>query len=195
MGKTMLGFSYISAGKFHEAESICEDVIKFTEEFGFDFLGSGAQAFMGIVMITKGDVAKGINIVESIIHQDLENGGRWRYAVISHMLGRVYLQIAQGGGGEKSFSFILKNIGFLIKTVPFAARKAEGYFQTAIETAKEIGAKSVLGQAYLDFGRLHKAKGKLADARTCISQAVQSFGECGADVYLKQAREALASLG
>jgi tetratricopeptide (TPR) repeat protein len=83
----------------------------------------------------------------------------------------------------------------LIKTVPFAARKAEGYFQTAIETAKEIGAKSVLGQAYLDLGRLHKAKGRLADARTCISQAVQSFEECEADVYLKQAREALASLG
>jgi NAD(P)-dependent dehydrogenase (short-subunit alcohol dehydrogenase family) len=101
----------------------------------------------------------------------------------------------QGGGGKKSISFFLKNIGFLIKTVPFAARKAEGYFHTAIETAKEIGAKSVLGQAYLDLGKLHKAKGRLPEARTCISQAVQSFQECEADVYLKQARDALASLG
>jgi tetratricopeptide (TPR) repeat protein len=193
--KTMLGFSYVSAGKFHEAESVCEDVIKFTEEFGYEFMGSAAQAFMGIVMITKGDVARGINIVESLIQQHLEKGSRWRYALMNHMLGRVYSQIAQGGGGEKSLSFLLKNIGFLIKTVPFAARKAEGYLHTAIETAKEIGAKSVLGQAYLDLGKLHKAKGRLADARTCISQAVQSFEECEADVYLKQAREALASLG
>jgi hypothetical protein len=169
-------------------------MIKFTEEFGYDFLGSSAQVFMGIVMITKGDVASGINIVESIIQQLLENGSRWRYALISHMLGRVYSQIAQGGG-EKSFSFLLKNIGFLIKTVPFAARKAEGCLHTAIETAKEMGAKSVLGQAYFDLGKLHKAKGRLADARTCISQAVQSFEECEADVYLKQARDALASLG
>jgi len=193
--KTMLGLSYVSTGRFHEAESVYEDVTKFTEEFGFDFLGSVAQAFMGIVMITKGDVARGINIVESIIRQFSENGGRWHYAVLNYMLGRVYSQIAQGGGGEKSFSFILKNIGFLIKTVPFAARKAEGYLHTAIDTAKEIGAKSVLGQAYLDLGRLHKAKGRQADARTCISHAVQSFEECEADVYLKQAREALASLG
>jgi tetratricopeptide (TPR) repeat protein len=195
VAKIALGLSYVSAGRFREAESICEDVIKFTEEFGFEFAGSGAQGFMGIVMITKGDVARGISIVESIIQQLLENGSRWRYAAMNHMLGRVYSQIAQGGGGEKSFSFLLKNIGFLIKTVPFAARKAEGYFQKAIETAKEIGAKSVLGQAYLDLGKLHKAKGRLADARTCISQAVQSFEECEADVYLKQAREALASLG
>jgi tetratricopeptide (TPR) repeat protein len=193
--KVVLGLSYVSAGKFHEAESICEDVIKFTEEFGYDFLGSSGQALMGIVMITKGDVARGINIVESIIQQLLENGSRWRYAVISHMLGRVYSQIAQGGGGEKSLSFFLKNIGFLIKTVPFAARKAEGYLHTAIETSKEIGAKSVLGQAYFDLGKLHKTKGRLAEARTCISQAVQSFEECEADVFLKQAREALTSLG
>jgi hypothetical protein len=66
---------------------------------------------------------------------------------------------------------------------------------TAIETAKEIGSKSVLGQAYFDLGKLHKAKGRLPEARTCISQAVQSFEECEADVYLKQARDALASLG
>jgi tetratricopeptide (TPR) repeat protein len=113
---------------------------------------------------------------------------------MNHMLGKVYSQIAQGGGGKKNISFLLKNIGFLIKTVPFAARKAEEYLHKAIETSKEIGAKSVLGQAYLDLGKLHKAKGRLADARTCISQAVQSFEECEADVYLKQAREVLASL-
>jgi class 3 adenylate cyclase/tetratricopeptide (TPR) repeat protein len=193
--KIALGLSYVSAGLFREAESICEDVIKFTEESGFEFAGTTAQALMGIVMITKGDVARGINIVESIIQQLLENGSRWRYALINYMLGRVYSQIAQGGGGEKSLSFLLKNIGFLIKTVPFAARKAEGYLHTAIDAAKEIGAKSILGQAYLDLGKLHKAKGRLADARTCISQAVQSFEECEADVYLKQARETLASLG
>ncbi len=193
--KVLLGLSYVSTGRFQEAESVCEDVIKFTEEFGFEFMGTSAQALMGIVTITKGDVARGINIVESIIQQLLENGGRWKYAVGNHMLGRVYSQIAQGGGGEKSFSFLLKHIGFLIKTVPFAARKAEGYLHTAIETSKEIGAKSILGQAYFDLGKLHKAKGRLAEARTCISQAVQSFEECGADVYLKQAQEALASLG
>ncbi len=194
-GKILLGLSYVSAGKFHEAESVCEDVIKFTEEFGHEFMGSAAQALMGIVMITKGDVARGINIAENIIQQLLGNGSRWRYALINHMLGRVYSQIAQGGGGEKSLFFLLKNIGFLIKTVPFAARKAEGYFQTAIDKAKEIGAKSVLGQAYLDLGKLHKAKGRLANTRTCISHAVESFEECQADVYLKQAQEALASLG
>jgi class 3 adenylate cyclase/tetratricopeptide (TPR) repeat protein len=192
--KVLLGLSYVSSGRFHEAESICEDMIKFAEEFGYEFAGSGAQAFMGIVMITKGDVARGIHIVESIIQRFLENGDRYRYATMNHLLGKVYSQIAQGGGGEKSLSFLLKNIGFLIRAVPFAARKAEGYFQTAIETAKEIGAKSVLGQAYLDLGKLHKAKGRLADARTCISRAVQSFEECEADVYLKQAREVLASL-
>jgi tetratricopeptide (TPR) repeat protein len=193
--KTMLGFSYVSAGKFHEAESVLEEVVKFTEELGYAFMGSLAQAFMGIVMITKGDVTSGINIVESLIQQHSQNGSRWRYSLINHMLGRVNSQIARGDDGEKSISLLLKNIGLLIKTVPFAAREAQEYLHRAIETSKEIGAKSILGQAYLDLGKLHRAKGRLAEARTCISRAVKSFEECGADVYLKQARDELASLG
>jgi len=99
------------------------------------------------------------------------------------------------GEGEKSISFIAKNIGFLIKTIPFAHRKAEGHLTKAIETAKEIGAKSILGQAYLDMGRLHQTKGKTDEARKYISDAVRLFEECEADVFLKQAKEALAALG
>jgi tetratricopeptide (TPR) repeat protein len=193
--KLILGMCYVADRQFQEAEKLLEEIMRFGNESGYEYLRIAAQAFQGIVMVTKGDLSQGIKIVENAIQDCLEQGIRYRYAVLNHMLGKVYLQIAQGGSGEKSFSFILKNIGFLIKTIPFAARKAEGYLHTTIETAKEIGAKSLLGQAYLDLGRLHKAKGRLAEARTCISQAVQSFEECEADVYLKQAREALASLG
>jgi hypothetical protein len=41
------------------------------------------------------------------------------------------------------------------------------------------------------LGLLHKAKGRRAKARECISEAVKLFEECGAEVYLKQAKEAL----
>jgi tetratricopeptide (TPR) repeat protein len=108
-------------------------------------------------------------------------------------MGMVYSKIAQGGGEKKDFSFLMKNVGFLIKTVPFAHKKAEEYFNIAIKTAGEIGAKSYLGQAYLELGQLHKAKGKTEKARECINHAIDAFEKCEADVFLKQAREALAS--
>ncbi len=53
---------------------------------------------------------------------------------------------------------MLKNLGFPVKTVPFATRRAEGHFTKAIEVAHEIGAKGTQASAHLDLGNLHKAK-------------------------------------
>jgi hypothetical protein len=60
---------------------------------------------------------------------------------------------------------VAKNIGFLIKNVPFAAKKAEDYFQSAIRQWNEIGSKGWMGRASLDLGRLHKVKGRNEEAR------------------------------
>lgn len=118
----------------------------------------------------------------------------YRYAIGNQLVGRVYSKIVQGGGEKKDVSFYIKNIGFLVKTLPFAHKKAEEYLNVAIETAGKIGAKSVLGQAYLELGKLNKAKGKTDKARECLTNALDAFEKCEADVFLKQAREALASL-
>ena len=81
-----------------------------------------------------------------------------------------------------------------MKNVPFADKKADAHFNKAIEIAIEIGAKSISGPAYLDWGLLHKAKKRKDQARECISKAIDIFEKCEADVYLKQANEALESL-
>jgi tetratricopeptide (TPR) repeat protein len=193
--KCWLGVSYVAVGKFQEAEKLLDEVMKFTKEFPHEWIEIQAQAFNGVITIIKGDLNKGISIVESVIQSCLEKGMRYRYAMFNHALGKVYLQIVQGGGGKKDLSFLAKNIGFLIKTVPFAHQKAEKHLNIAINTAKEIGAKGVLAQAYFDMGRLRQTKGRTDQARKYISDAIQLFDECEADVYLKQAREALAALG
>jgi tetratricopeptide (TPR) repeat protein len=90
---------------------------------------------------------------------------------------------------------LARNIAFVIREVPFAAKKAEDHFNEAISVAKEAGLTTFLGQAYLNLGLLHKLKGKTVKARECISNALGVFEQCDAELYLKQAREALASLG
>jgi tetratricopeptide (TPR) repeat protein len=87
-----------------------------------------------------------------------------------------------------------KNIGFLVKNVPLAGKKAEEHFNKAIEISKDIGAKFLLGSAYLDLGLLYRARKRADQARECISEAISIFQECEAEVYLKQANEALESL-
>jgi len=193
--KNMLGRCYLFTGQLNEAKSTVEEVIKHSEKFGFEWMGTTAQSTKAMVLIAQGDLKQGIGLFENIMRVWLENKSLYRHAMGSYFMGMVYSKIAQGGGGKKDFSFLMKNIGFLIKTMPFAHKKAEENFMIAIETAKEIGSKGVLAQAYFDMGRLHQTKGKTDEARKYFTDAIQLFEECEADVFLKQAKEALAALG
>ena len=122
----------------------------------------------------------------------IRNQRRGSYAQSEYILGKVYSQIA--AGSTPAFSIMAKNIGFLVRNVPFAGKKAEEHFNKVIELAKEIGQKNLLGPAYLDLGLLHEAKGRKDQARECISEAIHIFQECEAETYLNKAKEVLASL-
>jgi len=166
--KNLLGRCYLAIGQLKEAQNTVEEVIEHSEKFGFEWIGALAQATKAMILIAQGDLKQGIGLHENLMRVWLENKSLYRYAMGSYFMGRVYSKIAP--------------------------QKAEEYFNMVIKTAGKMGAKSYLGQAYLELGKLHKSKGRTEKARECISSAIDAFEECEADVFLKQAREALASL-
>ncbi len=192
--KALLGMSYLSLNRMNEAKDAFEDIIEHNKKYGYEWIGAPAIVGKGMALIAQGDLKEGMNLYENGMRILLESKSMFRYAAGHYLMGRVYSKMALGGGGKKELSFLFKNIGFLIKTLPFAYRKAEEHFNTAIKTAGEIGSRNYLGLAYLELGKLHKAKSKKEKARECIAQAIDAFEKCEADVFLKQAREALASL-
>ncbi len=135
---------------------------------------------------------KGSELLEKARKIFLKNQRRSWYALSEYILGEVNAQIATGP--KPALSVMAKNIGFLVKSVPFATKKAEEHFKKAIELFRELGANGFLAQSYLSLGLLYKA-GKRADqARQCILEAIHHFRECGAEVNLKQANKVLDSL-
>ncbi len=192
--RILLGMSYVSCGQIEAAENTLEEVMRTDFNFGDEIIGTAANALLGIVSIAKGELSQGVRIVEDQIRIFFENDSRYRYAMSKYMLGRVYLHILQRSSSV-DLAALIKNIGFVVRNVPFASKKAEHHFSKAIEVAKEIGAKGVLGQAYFGLGLLHRTKKRTGKARECISEAVNIFEETGAEVFLKQAKEALMSLG
>ena len=110
-----------------------------------------------------------------------------------YILGKIYLQIVEGEN-LPSLSIFARNIGFMVKNVPAAGKRAENHFKRTIEIAKEVGAKGWMAVSYLDLGLLHKAKKRTDQAKECISKAIKLFEELEAAAFLKQAKEALASL-
>jgi tetratricopeptide (TPR) repeat protein len=191
--RTGIGMSYLFANQLDKAETALEEVVNYSQKFGAGFIGAFASIYMGVLLIAKGRMSQGLAQLTEWQQTCLENQRRFLYVFCEYALGKVYSQIAEGAG-PVSLSIMAKNIGFLIKNVPFASKKAEKHFNRAIEVAKEIGMKGTMGMAYLDLGLLHKTKKRTEQARRCISEAIQLFEQCEAEFYLKQANEALASL-
>ncbi|MFC1896328.1 AAA family ATPase [Thermodesulfobacteriota bacterium] len=190
--KVSLGFAFLFGSQFQEAEDVLQSLLDFCEKRGIGQLSELAYLFLAPTLVAKGQMNQGLRMLEEVRQNLIRNQRRAWYAQCEYVFGKVYSEIA--AGPTPAFSTIAKNIGFLVRNVPFAGKKAEGHFNKAIEVAKEIGAKGILGQACLDLGLLHEAKRRKDKARECISEAINIFQECEAEVYLKQAKEALASL-
>jgi class 3 adenylate cyclase/tetratricopeptide (TPR) repeat protein len=195
IARLYLGMSSFMGGRLNEAEKALMEVLEFGREFGSELLEETAKLFLGAILIAKGQMGHGLKTMEEVRVGSLENKQRNTYALAEYMLGKVYLQIVQGGEERARLSTVARNIGFLVREVPFAGKKAEEHFNAAIRAARETGIRGTLGQAYLDLGSLHKLKGRTDKARECISNALEVFEQCGAEYYRKQASEALASLG
>jgi tetratricopeptide (TPR) repeat protein len=190
--KGTLAFAHFFGGQFEEAEKVLQSILNFTEKRGVGQITAATQVFMAPILIAKGQMQPGIKLMEDVQNTLLENQRRVFYAISEYILGEVNLQIATGP--KPSLTIMAKNIGFLVRNVPFAAQKAEEHYQNAMEMFKEIGMKSYLGQVYLGLGLLYKARKKADRAKQCLSDAINILRECKAEAYLKQANEALDSL-
>ncbi|MCG6534317.1 MAG: tetratricopeptide repeat protein, partial [Syntrophales bacterium LBB04] len=191
--KTMLGYAYVSAGEFERAEEVIKEVQTFSANSGVEIIGTAAHGIFGMVMAGTGHFSEGIRRLEDVRKIFFEKKRRCLYAASENTLGRVYLHVAYGKRA-RDVSLVLKNIKFLARNALMARKKAEAHFTRAAETAKVIGAKGILAQAYFNLGQLYAARNKPEKARLFFTQSMTLFERCEAKQYLGQAREALASL-
>ena len=152
-----------------------------------------ADLLSGVLLIAKGQMSRGFALIDAARSACLENDRITTLGVVEYILGRIYLQLAMPGKSV-NLRILVRNLGFLVTTVPQAARKAEHHLLRAIEIAEKIGAKGILGQAYLDLGRLRKKGGKVDEARKFINSSIELFEILGAEVLLKHAHDALRSV-
>ncbi|MBM4446792.1 MAG: tetratricopeptide repeat protein, partial [Chloroflexi bacterium] len=72
--------------------------------------------------------------------------------------------------------------------------EAEDWVRKAIETDSNNGTMWELGRAHALYAELLKRKGDLPGAKDKLSKAIEIYGECGADGWLKKAQEDLAQI-
>lgn len=187
-----LGLFYLADGQLDEAENAFQRVVVFSQNLGAGVAGVPAEVFLGAIMIAKGQISRGLKHLYEGKQKLMASGNKFYSLQCEYLLGNIFLQIVMGG--RINLSQIVRNIGFVVKNVPFAATKAEAHFQKVIEAAKEIGANVLLGKAYFDLGRLHMAKSRTHLAKECLAEAVHIFEQSEADIFIKDAKDTLDSL-
>jgi class 3 adenylate cyclase/tetratricopeptide (TPR) repeat protein len=170
-----LGLGYVFNGQFQEGENALQEILVYSRDLGIEMLDAPVQACLGLVAVAKGQIGEGIELAEGSLCSLMAEGRKTGYVQVAAGIGKVY--------------------GLFAGQIPQAEKKAEEHLNKAIEVGKEIGAKGIMGQAYLDLGLLHSAKGEKGKARECVSAAIELFEQCGLERYLRQAKETLESLG
>ena len=162
--KTFLGMAYLLNDQIQEAEPHLKEAVGFSKEYEFDYTGMPARLFLGTAIIAKGNINQGFKMIDKAHQSFIREEKKYYVALTEYTLGKIYSQIVEGSASISPLR-IARNIGFLVKNVPFADKKAASHFNRAIEIATEIGARSISGPAYLDWGLLQKAKKRKDPAR------------------------------
>jgi tetratricopeptide (TPR) repeat protein len=191
--KISLSLAYFMGGQFQAVEDVLKSALESCEKYEIGELSQLSYMALAPTFIAKGQMKQGLRMLEKSRESLARNHRRVWYAQSEYILGKIYTQIATGP--TPAFSVMTKNVGFLVKNVPFAGKKAEEHFKKAIDIFEEIRAKGFLGAAYLDLGLLYKNRGQADQGRHYVSKAIDIFQENEANVYLQQAKEALESFG
>jgi len=192
-GKMFLAMAYVANGQFQEAKGILQQIITHSEKFGYELWGTPAKMYLGIILMSEGHMNQGLKMIEGAQRLLLENGRKCQYAMSEYLLGKIYLQMVEKSAPVK-LTTLVRNIGFLAKNLPFAAKKAESHYNKTIEVCREIGAKGMMGMSYLDLGILYSTKGEKAQAKEYLSTAIELFDQCETENLLRQAQETLESV-
>jgi class 3 adenylate cyclase/tetratricopeptide (TPR) repeat protein len=190
--KLSLGIQYLFSGRAQEAEDILQSAIDYSEKYGVGQFSAIANLFLAPTLVAGGRMNEGLKVMEDTRQNLIKNQRKSWLAQSENILGLIYSQVSTGP--KPTLSTMAKNIGFLVKNVPQAGKKAEEHFKKSIDLSKDLGAGLILGSACLNLGLFYLDTKKPEQAKQYLFEAIKVFEKSEADIYLMQAQEAIASM-
>ena len=189
----LMAYAYLSLEDVPRAKENLDEIMRFCESSGYEYIGTSATALSSVVAVARGHLWSGVYAIRKHIKRSLAEGKVYHAQTFHFILGSIYLKLALRQGKLAGWA-LLRNLPFLVWHLPGAAGKAERHFKKAVRTADRIGALGVKAQACLDLGRLYTFKRKYDLAEPLIRQSMALFGQLDADHHLQQATAELNSL-
>jgi tetratricopeptide (TPR) repeat protein len=194
MFRYSFGYACVYTGRLQEGEAALEHVVSYSHKYGLECLEWLAVIMLGVNFIIKGQMTKGFRMLSGLDSVFIANEARLTYAYSEFIRGIVYTQLAFPTAPVR-LSLLVKNSGFIVRHMPFAARKAIAHYNKSAQICRDCGFNGTLGKVYLELGRLYQRKGKKELARENLSSAVRLCRECEDTNSVLQAESLLESLG
>ena len=125
----------------------------------------------GLSMVLTGEMARGCRWIEDTATRFAGWGFEPGPAYGDLYLGLIHLDFAIGEEKPPP-EVMLKNIGFLLRTLPFAAGKARRHLERAAGYFRDHDMPGVLAWSLTDLARLHAKKKRTNEARACLEEAM-----------------------
>lgn len=171
-----IGAAKALQGQSDEGYKLIKSVRDEANDMGVFTVLLGVEIPFGAAIALKGDISKGVDWIEKQIskYQIMENDGM---PIVGHIvLGEIYLGMLTREQ-KLPIRVMLRNIGFLLRSLPFAAKKAREHFVAAEDLARSnhapgFLARSLINLTHLDIQtkRYESARRKLSEVKSLAPQ-------------------------
>jgi class 3 adenylate cyclase/tetratricopeptide (TPR) repeat protein len=180
-------------GQPQEGLALLREVRRETLAGDFHSLLLGLDIPYGMAMILAGELGAGVRWIEAAMGRFAAWGNGTGVALGHIGLGEIYLQMVLRQA-RPTLSMLVRNLGFVLRTLPFAGRKARQQLEAGIRLCRELGMTVWLARGLLDLGLLGRAERRLAEARRSLEEARELAGR-RSPVLAGRVEAALAALG
>ncbi len=160
----------IELRRTEEAASVLERDLAEARRGDFVTILPVIQAMLGAAQVLNGRMSDGLALIERVIRDEAMFANQATRVAVEMILGEVYLEIAVGEE-RPPLSVLLRNLGFVVTTLPVARSRAERHLRSALAGAREMDATSLIARLQYDLGRLAKLRRKPEDARAAFAEA------------------------
>jgi predicted ATPase len=199
-------------GDLEAAERSVTILLDRAERSGLCLWHADARCFEGVLLLRRGDVARGLDILRNTLDEFSSVTSHTRYDVFLGELAEALGRVGDVPGGLAALDRALdrtertegrwyvaelqriKGELLLLEGAPGPATAAEGHFRQALDWARRQGALSWELRAATSLARLLSDRGRSADARGRLQPIYDRFTEGFDTADLKAAKALLDAL-
>lgn len=170
MARTVKGISLALMGDHEQGLLVLQEVR--WEMIDADYIAPllGIDVSYGAAMALAGKMRPGVRWIQNTIKRFTDWGNLSQPAFGNLVLGEIYLQMALGKE-KPPLSVVVRNLGFILSSMPFAARRARHYLEQAVNESRKINLPATLARALLDLARLNLMQKRNDAAQACLTEA------------------------